>query len=126
MGTASVHGFLCHSHLLVPVPILLFCSLLRPLPFHLLLLLPLPSSSSSSSSYPSLPFFLLQVSVKTLPFYTDYFNVPYPLPKIDLIAIPDFAAGSKFQHQLLYSLDHHMNTMKCSSHSYSSDTVSEL
>ena len=33
------------------------------------------------------------MSVKTLPFYTDYFNVPYPLPKIDLIAIPDFAAG---------------------------------
>jgi hypothetical protein len=28
-----------------------------------------------------------------LPFYKDYFNVPYPLPKIDLIAIADFAAG---------------------------------
>ena len=34
-----------------------------------------------------------QVAVKTLPFYNDYFNVPYPLPKIDLIAIADFAAG---------------------------------
>ena len=30
---------------------------------------------------------VLQVAVKTIPFYTDYFNVPYPLPKIDLIAI---------------------------------------
>ena len=37
---------------------------------------------------------LLQVAVKTIPFYTDYFNVPYPLPKIDLIAIADFAAGT--------------------------------
>lgn len=38
--------------------------------------------------------FALQVAVKTLPFYTEYFNVPYPLPKIDLIAIADFAAGA--------------------------------
>uniref|UniRef100_A0A8C7VPP4 Aminopeptidase n=1 Tax=Oncorhynchus mykiss TaxID=8022 RepID=A0A8C7VPP4_ONCMY len=38
--------------------------------------------------------FALEVAVKTLPFYNDYFNVPYPLPKIDLIAIADFAAGA--------------------------------
>uniref|UniRef100_U3KGK1 Aminopeptidase n=1 Tax=Ficedula albicollis TaxID=59894 RepID=U3KGK1_FICAL len=37
--------------------------------------------------------FALEVAAKTLPFYKDYFNVPYPLPKIDLIAIADFAAG---------------------------------
>lgn len=37
--------------------------------------------------------YTLQVAAKTLPFYKDYFNVPYPLPKIDLIAIADFAAG---------------------------------
>lgn len=35
----------------------------------------------------------VQVATKTLPFYKEYFNVPYPLPKIDLIAIADFAAG---------------------------------
>ena len=34
-----------------------------------------------------------KVATKTLPFYKDYFIVPYPLPKIDLIAIADFAAG---------------------------------
>lgn len=34
-----------------------------------------------------------QVATKTLPFYKEYFSVPYPLPKIDLIAIADFAAG---------------------------------
>lgn len=37
--------------------------------------------------------YFLQVATKTLPFYKDYFSVPYPLPKIDLIAIADFAAG---------------------------------
>ena len=35
----------------------------------------------------------LQVAQRTLPFYKDYFNISYPLPKMDLIAIPDFAAG---------------------------------
>ncbi|PWA30734.1 hypothetical protein CCH79_00009263 [Gambusia affinis] len=33
-------------------------------------------------------------ALETLPFYKDYFSVPYPLPKIDLIAIADFAAGA--------------------------------
>uniref|UniRef100_A0A3B3S1X4 Aminopeptidase n=1 Tax=Paramormyrops kingsleyae TaxID=1676925 RepID=A0A3B3S1X4_9TELE len=44
--------------------------------------------------------FALEVATKTLPFYKDYFNVPYPLPKIDLIAIADFAAG-KYMNLLL-------------------------
>ncbi|XP_043910903.1 puromycin-sensitive aminopeptidase [Protopterus annectens] len=35
-----------------------------------------------------------EVAAKTIPFYNDYFLVPYPLPKIDLIAIADFAAGA--------------------------------
>ena len=34
--------------------------------------------------------------MKTLPFYKDYFKIAYPLPKIDLIALADFAAGKKF------------------------------
>uniref|UniRef100_A0A674P9K5 Aminopeptidase n=1 Tax=Takifugu rubripes TaxID=31033 RepID=A0A674P9K5_TAKRU len=38
--------------------------------------------------------FALEVATKTLPFYKEYFSVPYPLPKIDLIAIADFAAGA--------------------------------
>lgn len=37
--------------------------------------------------------FALEVAVKTLPFYNKYFQIAYPLPKIDLIAIADFAAG---------------------------------
>ncbi len=38
--------------------------------------------------------FALSVAVKTLEFYTDYFKIKYPLPSMDLVAIPDFAAGA--------------------------------
>jgi len=38
--------------------------------------------------------FALEVAVKTLPFYVDYFKIDYPLPKLDMIAIQDFAAGA--------------------------------
>eukprot|EP01027_Heterolobosea_sp_BB2_P018308 GEZU01025811.1.p1 GENE.GEZU01025811.1~~GEZU01025811.1.p1 ORF type:complete len:486 (+),score=140.93 GEZU01025811.1:106-1563(+) len=38
--------------------------------------------------------FALNVSVKTIDFFTDFFNIGYPLPKMDLLAIPDFAAGA--------------------------------
>ncbi|XP_057304719.1 puromycin-sensitive aminopeptidase-like [Hydractinia symbiolongicarpus] len=38
--------------------------------------------------------FALEIALKTLPFYSDYFGIAYPLPKMDLIAIPDFAAGA--------------------------------
>ncbi|MCR4305983.1 MAG: M1 family metallopeptidase, partial [Candidatus Daviesbacteria bacterium] len=38
--------------------------------------------------------FALDVACKTLDFYDNYFNIPYPLPVLDMIAIPDFAAGA--------------------------------
>lgn len=38
--------------------------------------------------------FALDVAVKTLPYYEDWFGIQYPLPKCDLIAISDFAAGA--------------------------------
>ncbi|GAC1371984.1 MAG: M1 family metallopeptidase [Candidatus Saccharimonadales bacterium] len=38
--------------------------------------------------------YALDVAVKTLSFYTEYFKIPYPLPKLDMIAVPDFAAGA--------------------------------
>lgn len=38
--------------------------------------------------------FALEVASKTLPFYSNYFKIDYPLPKMDLIAISDFAAGA--------------------------------
>ena len=38
--------------------------------------------------------FALNLTCKTLNLFTEYFGIDYPLPKIDLIAIPDFAAGA--------------------------------
>lgn len=38
--------------------------------------------------------FALEVAVKTLDFFTEYFDIPYPLQKCDLIALPDFASGA--------------------------------
>ena len=37
--------------------------------------------------------FALDLSAKVLDFYADLFDIPYPLPKMDMVAIPDFAAG---------------------------------
>lgn len=38
--------------------------------------------------------FALDVAIKCLDFYEQYFGIDYPLPVLDLIAIPDFAAGA--------------------------------
>jgi puromycin-sensitive aminopeptidase len=36
----------------------------------------------------------LETAARALDFYEDYFNIPYPLPVLDLIAIPDFASAA--------------------------------
>ena len=38
--------------------------------------------------------YALDVSLKLLDYFNDYFGIPYPLEKLDHIAIPDFAAGA--------------------------------
>src|SRR5580693_5010251 len=38
--------------------------------------------------------FALEVAAFALRFYTEYFGIPYPGDKVDLVAIPDFAAGA--------------------------------
>ncbi|MEO7029423.1 MAG: M1 family metallopeptidase, partial [Acidobacteriaceae bacterium] len=38
--------------------------------------------------------FALDEAKKTLHYYNDYFGIRYPMPKLDMIAIPDFEAGA--------------------------------
>ena len=38
--------------------------------------------------------YALQHAVKTIEFFDDYFGVPYPLPKSDHVALPDFSSGA--------------------------------
>lgn len=38
--------------------------------------------------------FALDCGMKVLDYFTDYFGVEYPLPKLDHVAIPDFSAGA--------------------------------
>ncbi|KAL6661427.1 hypothetical protein ACP70R_000811 [Stipagrostis hirtigluma subsp. patula] len=45
--------------------------------------------------------FALDVAVKSLDLYKDYFATPFPLPKLDMIAIPDFAAGAMENYGLV-------------------------
>jgi puromycin-sensitive aminopeptidase len=38
--------------------------------------------------------FALDAAARALDAYNDFFNLPYPLPKLDMVAIPEFAAGA--------------------------------
>lgn len=38
--------------------------------------------------------FALETAVRCLEFYEDYFGIPYPLEKCDLVGLPDFASGA--------------------------------
>ncbi|XP_014652496.1 PREDICTED: endoplasmic reticulum aminopeptidase 2 [Ceratotherium simum simum] len=38
--------------------------------------------------------YALEASLKLLDFYENYFDINYPLPKLDLVAIPDFESGA--------------------------------
>lgn len=38
--------------------------------------------------------FALKVAADTLAYFTRYFDQPYPLPKMDMVAVPDFSAGA--------------------------------
>lgn len=38
--------------------------------------------------------FALDIATRTIEFFDDYFGVPYPLPKADHVALPDFSSGA--------------------------------
>jgi len=38
--------------------------------------------------------YALKCGIQALEFYNEFFGVPFPLPKMDMIAIPDFSAGA--------------------------------
>ena len=38
--------------------------------------------------------FALDIAVRSIEFYEEYFDTPYPLPKSDHIALPDFSSGA--------------------------------
>jgi len=38
--------------------------------------------------------FALKVTAHVLPLLNDYFDLPYPYPKLDLVSVPDFAMGA--------------------------------
>lgn len=39
--------------------------------------------------------FALDAAVKILPYFEDFFKVPYPLPKLDLVAVPSLSFGEQ-------------------------------
>ncbi|XP_068650425.1 aminopeptidase M1 [Aristolochia californica] len=45
--------------------------------------------------------FALDVAVRTLDLYKVYFSLPYSLPKLDMVAIPDFALGAMENYGLV-------------------------
>lgn len=52
--------------------------------------------------------FALEVAVKCLEYFESYFDVPFPLPKCDFVALPDFAAGAMENWGLITFREHVM------------------
>ncbi|KAL7273583.1 Aminopeptidase 2 mitochondrial [Rhizina undulata] len=54
----------------------------------------LPIRTYSTPGNEKYGVFANEVAAKTLKFYEETFDSPYPLPKMDMVAIPDFSAGA--------------------------------
>ncbi|XVF27003.1 hypothetical protein REPUB_Repub14bG0069300 [Reevesia pubescens] len=45
--------------------------------------------------------FALDVAVKSLDIFTKYFSMPYPLPKLDILSVPEFSGGAMENYGLI-------------------------
>ncbi|XP_050285452.1 aminopeptidase M1-like isoform X1 [Quercus robur] len=45
--------------------------------------------------------FALNLAVKALDIFTRYFSTPYPLPKLDMVAVPEFSGGAMENYGLI-------------------------
>ncbi|KAF3450566.1 hypothetical protein FNV43_RR06655 [Rhamnella rubrinervis] len=45
--------------------------------------------------------YALHVAVKTLDLFARYFSMPYPLPKLDMVAVPEFSGGAMENYGLI-------------------------
>ncbi|KAK0596762.1 hypothetical protein LWI29_018734 [Acer saccharum] len=52
--------------------------------------------------------FALELTIKSLDIFTKYFSTPYPLPKLDMVAVPEFAAGAMENFGLIVYRDNAM------------------
>lgn len=50
--------------------------------------------------------FALDTAIKCLEYFEDYFAIPFPLPKCDMIALPDFASGAMENWGLITYREH--------------------
>ena len=57
--------------------------------------------------------FALDVAVQCMPFYADYFEIKYDLPKLDMIAVPHLSFGvyliiARYHYCTLFMLSNQM------------------
>ncbi|CAI9757692.1 unnamed protein product [Fraxinus pennsylvanica] len=45
--------------------------------------------------------FALNIAMKTLDFFEKYFSMPYPLPKLDMVSVPEFSGGAMENYGLI-------------------------
>ena len=51
--------------------------------------------------------FALDVAVQCMPFYADYFEIKYDLPKLDMIAVPHLSFGVYLGSYLCVPMQYH-------------------
>ena len=54
----------------------------------------IPNQNNSQTGFSDQTNYAGTAGIKLLNFFEDYYKIPYPGSKLDLIAIPDFAMGA--------------------------------